>query len=248
MNKIVLLTTITFLLSSCFVKQNPEFGTIYGKISISEYRNNDDNSTKELFKSALLYLDGSDIASKIESNGTFYFMNVPPGFYRCKASLSGYRTIVCDSVEVNADSISLLYSIYFNEVIKGSLIKTQKLIKWHPKKLKYVNLSKRGSIKGKVFNLNAGKNIDSPVNVCFSEPPYCVMSDLSGHFEFKDLLPGNYNLWTEPLGYYRTIMKNIQVVPDSVSLVDIPIEEDFGQRSMGKEENWKRKISEFIIK
>jgi Carboxypeptidase regulatory-like domain/TonB-dependent Receptor Plug Domain len=75
------------------------FGAIVGKISGKVT----DLKTGEALYGTNVIIDGTTMGAASRATGEYFIINVPPGTYKVRAQMMGYRTVIVENVTVRAD-------------------------------------------------------------------------------------------------------------------------------------------------
>jgi outer membrane receptor protein involved in Fe transport len=67
-----------------------------------------DAETDEPLPLANVVIVETNMGTSTDENGTYFILNIPPGFYRVKASYMGYQTVVMENVRIEADRTTFL--------------------------------------------------------------------------------------------------------------------------------------------
>ena len=135
---------------------------------------------------------------KTNSSGTYSISTVEPGQYQIVAAKIGYDTISVN-VNVTAGATAIADFILVNKNTKGSI--------------------KFGQISdAKTFDLI------EKVNLVTTPVSSSITSDALGHYQFVNVLPGEYLLKAEKAGYDTTSI-NVNVYAGSVAEADIYLTE-----------------------
>jgi hypothetical protein len=227
-------------MTSCYIKPNPDKGTIYGKLDISFPEKEHPDNLKKIYKKVRLELEDYGRATEIEDNGIFYFVNVPPGRYNLKAAAPDFGSYIMKNVEVSADSISLVYNIYLSKIVGSDKSDYHRTLEWKKKKIKTVPIDKRGAIEGTVYDRNYEHKFVGIPTVILKNTHYGTLAPV-GSFLFSDILPGSYDLESFDSGYVKTTINNIKVKPDSVAFVEIILWPDWSEPPDKIYIKWKEK-------
>jgi len=139
---------------------------------------------------------------KTNSSGTYSISTVEPGQYQIVAAKIGYDTISVN-VNVTAGATAIADFILVNKNTKGSI--------------------KFGQISGKIFDAKTFDLIEK-VNLVTTPVSSSITSDALGHYQFVNVLPGEYLLKAEKAGYDTTSI-NVNVYAGSVAEADIYLTE-----------------------
>lgn len=139
---------------------------------------------------------------KTNNSGTYSISTVEPGQYQIVAAKIGYDTISVN-VNVTAGATAIADFILVNKNTKGSI--------------------KFGQISGKIFDAKTFDLIEK-VNLVTTPVTSSITSDELGHYQFVNVLPGEYLLKAEKAGYDTTSI-NVNVYAGSVAEADIYLTE-----------------------
>ena len=180
-------------------------GGIYGALQMN------DHTTPIV---ATVYIEGTDLFSKPDSTGIFYFPEVVPGNYTVIGRAEEFADYIVESVEIHEDSISI--------VTMFSLLKQPFPEKrtWDGMKIKRIDVRLKGSMTGKVDDYY--KPIPN-ANVCLQGTIWGAATDSTGNYYAKGILPGRYIAFAVVMPYHRTVIYNIRIAPDSTSIVDFSL-------------------------
>lgn len=217
MKKNIFFIIVLFIfIKSCYTHHYLEnTGDIYGQLELKIPGNNPSITNEEVIRMTTVRIKGFDKFSKLDSKRTFYIPNIPPGEYTLIAEVPNIAIGIKNKVQVSSDSISLVYNF-------GILYpKRKRHIEniWKVKKIRRVDVTKRGAISGYIY-LNDTIKKDNAI-IAIDSIELGTTTNYSGYFYFDGLLPGKYNVRGDLTGYGWVIVENVFVVPDSVSIVKL---------------------------
>lgn len=193
---------------------NKPTGGIYGALAIKSINHYATYLSPTL---ATVYIEGTDLSTKPDSTRIFYFPEVKPGQYNLIGRAAGFADYIVEGVEVQADSISFVSMFSLR---RQSFPEKRD---WDGTKIKRVDVRRKGSITGKVWDLGTNYEPIPSANVSIKGTIFGAATDSSGYFLAKHILPGRYTaLGSEPW-YHVTCIYNIRIAPDSISIVDFPL-------------------------
>ena len=218
MKKAVLLLVLNYLLTSCYVRPNPELGLIYGKVMVSNSQIFPNDVVSEYYKSIDVSINNTDFSTTIDRDGIFYIFNIPPGTYDIISKCSDQSVYIKKNVNIKADSISLIYGLYHELHGNKKFIAEHD---WLDRKLPFQNLKKRGTIR-----CNLITNVDIrdlwDIHLCFRDLDYCFTLPFNETtFSIPDLLPGVYSFDVMTIGYKEIKIRNAIVKADSISVYNL---------------------------
>ena len=81
-----------------------------------------DKKTKDPLPGANIYLEGTVFGTASDVNGRFSIINIPPGKYRFKTDMIGYKTIVMNDISVSVNRTFSLNIEMEETVLEGEVI------------------------------------------------------------------------------------------------------------------------------
>jgi hypothetical protein len=212
MHVIIVLVSIMFL--SCqgsIISQNNQKGTmgaLYGKIRIEVYG--------EKINPVSVYLEENDISIDVNSNGSFYLPNLPPGSYRLHLKTNSFnnslKNIYFEGIDIAQDSISLL--------MENIIYSDKDKYKWIGIKIKMVDIQDRGEIVGKIKDAINGTAVRQAF-ISISGTSWATESDSSGCFRIPDIISGEYNLQINKIGYHVMKISSLVIKADKSAIANI---------------------------
>ena len=119
-------------------------GDIYGKIFISK-------KNESLENTSVFISNNPSYSANTDSNGFFFISRIPAGKYSVIARKEGFADSKVTMVDVAIDSITLLSQHFISNSPSQSV--------WVGIKIKRVNISNKGNIKGSVMDAHTNKAV-----------------------------------------------------------------------------------------
>ena len=163
---------------------------------------------------ATVFIEGTNVFAKPDSTGIFYFPEVKPGQYTLIGRAPGFADYIVTSVEVSADSVSVLPNVM--SLTNQSFIQKEE---WKGMKIKKIGVRRKGSMMGRTYDSTSDEHVAN-ANVIIHGTMWGARCDSSGNFLIKDILPGKYKASSSNISYHRTVIYAIRIAPDSISIVD----------------------------
>lgn len=183
-------------------------GAIYGRLQIK-------SSGKYLSPQlATVYVEGTDLIAKPDSDGIFYFPEIIPGKHTLIGRAQEFPDYVVEGVEVREDSISFVAMFSLSKQFFP-----ERRVDWDGAKIKRVDIRRRGSMAGRVISTNKDQAI-AKTGVSIKGTVWAAGTDSLGRFRIDDILPGIYSAISMADWHHHTTIYGIRVAPDSTSIVD----------------------------
>lgn len=183
-------------------------GALYGKISI--------NVLGEKINPVSVYVEENDIRINVNSNGSFFLPNLHPGSYRLQLKTNSFydslKNIYFEGIVIAQDSISLL--------MENIIYSDKNKYKWAGIKIKMVDIQDRGEIVGKTQDAIDGTAVKQ-VFISIPGTSWGAATDSSGNFKIPDIIPGEYNLQINKIGYHMIKISSLVIKSDKSAIVNI---------------------------
>jgi hypothetical protein len=171
------------------------------------------NKSDKLFHKVVVTIKEINSVTSVDSNGLFYFKNIPPGIYTIVVKSEGFMNTIVKNIEISEDSIS---------IVPDAVLEYDRanVFTWSGTKTGNVDINLKGKIEGKV---SSGIPVEKAY-VKISGTFWYAETDSLGRYCIKNILPGRYCLTSGGLGkqwYHITKVCKVFVKADTISIVDI---------------------------
>jgi len=109
---VVLLFLIILLMST--IAYSGTTGKISGVVK--------DKSTGESLAGASIVIEGTNMGAAADGNGYYFIINIPPGKYRLKAMMMGYKATVVTDVQVIIDLTTKVEFELEQTILEGEVV------------------------------------------------------------------------------------------------------------------------------
>jgi hypothetical protein len=183
-------------------------GGIFGRVKSAD-------TLKPIPQTSIL-LTGTDRFTTTDSFGVFYIAEIVPGVHTAVVSAPGFQETTVKGIRVSPDSISIIVDVCLKPQRRFT---KPSLRKWRGAIIGEVDTQKRVSISGRVIDGDSSQPLFK-AGVVVKGTSWGERTDTLGSYLISGILSGKYTVIASRGDFHRTIVRNVRVAPDSISIVN----------------------------